>query len=148
MIIKSVYVKGHDSSYGGYKVKYLATIQIDAAEFKKLKGDLGNLVLRVNNELYKTYKVPAYNPSIDSTGAKRAKNGVKTLVFEYFSNDMELAEHLGLDIMRLKNGETLVKFAACSEVKPITERVQETVARIGTKVLDDAKELMQQMRKA
>lgn len=118
--IKGGAVSVHDTSYGGYPYKATVYILItDAVAFKKLKGNLGNLVVDVNNEVYRRSGnlVPAYNPSIDSQGSKRFKNGVKTMEFVYFFKDHSLAETLGIELLKLKNGEVLPKYSSWSVIK-------------------------------
>lgn len=88
----------HDTSFGGYPFKVTATIQVDSKQYNKLKGDLGSLVLTVNNVLYSlNSNIPAYNPSIDSEGSKRASKGIKTLEFVYFFKDTIKAKNLGFE---------------------------------------------------
>jgi len=80
--IKSITGLVHDTGYGGYPYKVVVMVQVDAKEVAKLKGDLGSLVVSVNNAVYALNKnIPAHNPSIDSQGSRRAKNGVKTMEF-------------------------------------------------------------------
>ncbi len=107
--IKSLRVKIHDLSYGGYKLKYIAVVELPVADFKRLKGDLSYLVINLNNDLYDNHGIPAWNPSVDGT-AKRASKGIKTLTFTYFSNDMDVAESLGVQMMKFKTGEVIPKF--------------------------------------
>lgn len=99
----SLTLKTHDTSYGGYKIKYVASIELDSKEYNKLKGDLGNLVLQVNNDLYKLHNVPAYNPNIDGT-SRRASKGIKQLTFTYFSNDMLQAQAFGMETFKTVEG--------------------------------------------
>ncbi len=104
MQVNSLIIAVHDTGYGGYPIKYVATVTLPIKDYTKLKGKLGNLVLDVNNALYKTYGIPAYNPSIDSKGSRRAKDGIKTLVFEYFSKDLLKAKELGMPMFEFKDG--------------------------------------------
>lgn len=109
--IKSVVGCIHDLGFGGYPYKVIATIEIRAESYKKLKGDLGSLVLDVNNALYRLNRdIPAHNPSIDSQGHRRAKNGVKTMEFEYLFQDHARAEALGYKLLKLRNGEVLPEY--------------------------------------
>jgi hypothetical protein len=101
--LNSLSLQVHDTSYGGYKVKYIASIDLPSAEYNKLKGDLGNLVLQVNNDLYKLHGVPAYNPSVDGT-SRRASKGIKRLTFTYFSNDMATAKAFGMETFNTVEG--------------------------------------------
>lgn len=123
--IESITGSVHDTSYGGYPYKITVTIKLSVKEFNRLcptigksrqsitgrvkvPRDLGNLVLNVNNALYKLNpNIPAYNPSIDSQGSSRAKGGYKTMEFVYFLNDWNRAERLGFKVRRLKNGECI-----------------------------------------
>lgn len=115
MRIKSIAACTHDSSYGGVPFKVVVQVEIDVKEFNKLcpvvgksrntlcgrvaaPRDLGNLVMQVNDAVYSiNSNIPAYNPSIDSSGHKRAVNGVKTLEFVYFLKDEERARALGFE---------------------------------------------------
>jgi hypothetical protein len=111
--ITSIVASVHHTGFGGLPYKVTAIVQMPIAEFNKLcpvigkptrtyfglsktKRNLGNLVLAVNNAVYKAHSaIPAYNPSIDSQGARRAKNGVKTLEFVYFFDSRPRAIDLG-----------------------------------------------------
>lgn len=113
--IKSLIASVHDTSYGGYPYKVIAIIELPVKDFNKLcpkigpsrqtllgrrpaLRDLGNLVTLVNNAVYIWNKdIPAYNPSIDSNGDKRTKEGIKTLEFVYFFNDVNKAKALGFE---------------------------------------------------
>jgi hypothetical protein len=113
MKIKSITATIHDTGYGGYPYKIIVLVEVPVTEFNKrcpvtvkaertpygnrpAKRDLGNLVLEVNNAVYALNRaIPAYNPSIDSRGSSRARNGLKTLEFVYFMNDHERAKLLG-----------------------------------------------------
>lgn len=124
--ITSLVASVHDTSFGGYPYKVTAIIEIPIKEFNKkcpitglsrtgltgrtpAKRDLGHLVLEVNNTLYKLNSaIPAYNPSIDSNGSKRASKGVKTLRFEYFFKDLDKAVSLGFE--HYNNSEHAVKY--------------------------------------
>lgn len=101
--IKSLILREHDTSFGGYKIKFVAQIEIDAIDFKKLKGVLGGLVIEVNNHLCKQYGIPTHSPTIDGIRL-RAKNKVKTLTFTYFSNDTALAERMGMRMIKTSEG--------------------------------------------
>ncbi len=104
--IKSMVAREHNTSFGGYPFKVVVEVSLDAKVFNKLKGDLGSLVLTVNNMIYKLNpNIRSYSPSIDSRGSSRAKAGVKTLTFEYFDKDLSRAKALGMDVKELKNGE-------------------------------------------
>jgi len=113
--IKSLVGRVHDTSFGGYPFKIIATVTITTKEFNKLPvlrreaasmfggahvvRDLGKLVVAVNNKVYAVNNnIPTYNPSVDSKGGKRASRGVKTMVFEYFIQDFEIAERLGFSV--------------------------------------------------
>lgn len=127
--IKSLTAQVHDTSYGGYPFKIVAVIEVDNKAFLKLpilrrtpasmfgpaktSRDLGSLVVAVNNAVYAVNRaIPAYNPSIDPRGEKRAKNGVKTMIFEYFSQDYEAAKLLGFKVAQDKNGnQRILDFA-------------------------------------
>jgi len=99
----------HDTSFGGYPYKVVATVEVSAQDFKRLKGDLGNLVLDVNNAVYAlSPEVPSYNPMVDSK--RRAKGGVKTLEFVYHFKDHERALKVGFNTKLLRNGEYLPAF--------------------------------------
>lgn len=135
MEIKSIVGRIHDTSYGGYPYKIVVQIQIETKEFNKLcpvmrksqttmfgrnsaKRDLGNLVLDVNNALHSINNtIPAHNPSIDSQGHGRAKNGIKTMEFVYFFNDHVKAEKLGFELMKFKNGEIVPKYYQTVQIK-------------------------------
>lgn len=125
MKIKSIETKVHDTSFGGYPYKTVVIVEIETKEFNKkcpitsparsticgrqpARRDLGNLVLEVNNAVYAlNSSIPAYNPSIDSKGGQRSKDGIKTMEFVYFFKDADTAEKLGLEVRRFKNGETM-----------------------------------------
>lgn len=127
--ITSITGKIHDTSFGGYPYKIIVTVEIPVSEFNKLcpvigkksggylkreksVRDLGNLVLDVNNAVYRVNThIPAHNPSIDSQGSKRASKGIKTLEFVYFLNDHDVAEKLGFNLFRLKTGEIVPKYS-------------------------------------
>lgn len=118
-MIKSIIVQDHDSSYGGYPAKVVVKVQLPVKEFNKLcpkrvfgySRDLGNLVLNVNNAVYAINKnIPAYYPSIDSNGSKRAVKGIKTFEFVYFVKSANQAELLGLDCFKFANGTISVKY--------------------------------------
>ena len=108
--VKPMHIKEHDRGYGGYRYKVIVCIELDVAEYNKLpkitiksffgkktRRHLDNLVITVNNLVYNLNKhIPVYNPSIDSQGDKRSKNGVKSMQFEYFFNDHDKAEALGM----------------------------------------------------
>jgi len=113
--IKSLVGRVHDTSFGGYPFKIIATITITTKEFNKLPvlrreaasmfggarvvRKLGELVLAVNNKVYAVNNnIPAYYPSIDPEGSKRAVKGIKTMIFEYFIKDLETAERLGFNV--------------------------------------------------
>ena len=110
--LKSLYATTHDSSYGGYKWKVCATIEIDAkywAKCKKSKSlgslygvDIGNALYAYNNA------IPAYNPMVDDT--KNAKKGIKSISLVYHFNDINTAEKLGLTVNKTKAGEVWSKF--------------------------------------
>lgn len=106
--LKSLSLQNHDTSYGGFKFKYVAVINVDAKEFKKLKGDLGNLVLKLNNDLYNQVGVPAHHPTVGGMH-NRASKGLKTLEFTYYSNDTDKAESFGVQMLRFKSGEVTPK---------------------------------------
>lgn len=122
--IKSIAVMNHDSSFGGYPAKVKVSVQIETKAFNKLcpiinrtksyfgtsksVRDLGNLVVDVNNAVYKfNANIPAHSPSIDSQGSKRAVNGVKTLEFVYFVKTAEQAERLGFEVHNFKDGKSV-----------------------------------------
>ena len=114
MKIKSITGSIHDTGFGGYPYKVTVMVELPMTDFKKLcpKNDLGHLVLDVNNTVYAiNNNIPAYNPSIDSQGSRRAKNGVKTLEFVYFLKDHQKAIKLGFKTKLLKNGEYLSAFS-------------------------------------
>ncbi len=113
--IKSLVGQVYDTSFGGHPFKIIATITITTKQFNKLPvlrreaasmfggarvvRDLGALVMAVNNRVYAVNNnIPAYNPSIDPNGSKRASEGLKTMVFEYFFQDFEVAEKLGFSV--------------------------------------------------
>lgn len=116
IIIKNLHLKTHDTSFGGYKLKYVAMVTIPSAEFKKLKGRLGRLVADVNNKLYSAFNIPAHGPSVEGA-TRRAKNGVKTLIFTYFSNNCELAQSLGMEMLNSKDG-LFPKYGNCVNLMP------------------------------
>lgn len=128
--IKSITGQIHDQGFGGYPYKIVVRVEIPVAEFNKLcpvmgkartsmygprqaaPRDLGNLVLDVNNAVYKLNKnIPAYNPSIDSNGSSRAKNGVKTMEFVYFFSNHDQAEKLGYEFTVKNEKMTLAKYS-------------------------------------
>lgn len=109
--LTGLYIATHDSSFGGYPVKYVATIEMPIERFRACKGDLGALVLDVNNDLYRGYKVPAHAPHVDGM-RDRAKEGVKTLTFTYFSTLVELAAQLGLPVHTFKGAGLVPKYGA------------------------------------
>lgn len=76
--------------YHGYELT--VNFRIDSKEYKKLKG-LGNIVLDLNNWLYKQLNFPAYNPSVNTK--IRASKGIKILTFSYMFESKELAKQLG-----------------------------------------------------
>lgn len=115
--LKSITTSLHDSSYGGYAYKVTVMVNVNADYYKTLKvtrkaqstmfghspasRDLGPLVIDVNNLVYRfNNNIPAYNPSIDSTGTKKAKGGIKTMEFVYFFNDHDKARALGIKFIR------------------------------------------------
>lgn len=109
--IKNIIGNVHDTSYGGYPYKITVMIEVDNAYFKKLKGDLGPLVLDVNNAAYRIdNSIPAHNPSIDSRGHRRAVKGIKTMEFCYFMRDHARAEKLGFELLKLRSGEIIPKY--------------------------------------
>ncbi len=113
--IKSVVASIHDTGFGGIPFKVTVMVDISVAEFNKAcpvvgksrsticgrtpaRRDLGSLVLSVNNAVYAfNPDIPAHNPSIDSRGSSRAKNGIKTMEFVYFFSDVETATNLGFE---------------------------------------------------
>ncbi len=118
----------HDTGYGGYPYKVVVMIQLPATEYVKLrpiKGhgrDLGSLVLTVNNALYALNPdIPAYNPSIDSKGHKRAVRGIKTMEFVYFFKDHRLAQRLGFKVRELRNGEFYPEYSQYVDLNPKTQ---------------------------
>lgn len=128
MRVKSITGRIHDTGYGGYPYKITVMIEVPVAEFNTLcpivgkashgicgyrapRRDLGNLVVQVNNALCAFNRdIPAWNPSIDSNGSKRSKNGIKTLEFVYFFQDHTVAQKLGFEVMKLKNGDHYPKY--------------------------------------
>ena len=125
--IKSITGAIHDTSYGGYPYKVIVMIEVSIKEFNKIcpivspakhticgrqaaRRDLGSLVINVNNAVYDINSaIPAHNPSIDSKGDKRAKNGIKTMEFVYFFKDHDTAANLGYEQFKMKNGEVIPK---------------------------------------
>lgn len=124
MKIKSIKGSIHDLGYGGYPYKVTVLVEVDVKDYNKLPvvrkasvspysrkrqeavRDLGSLVLEVNNAVYAlNNNIPAYNPSIDSNGSKRAVKGVKTLEFVYFFSDHARAAALGFKQHTFKSGE-------------------------------------------
>lgn len=121
--IVSLIASVHDTSYGGYPYKVTAIIEIPIETFNEMcpktgpshttlfgrrpaQRDLGALCLDVSNAIYVINKnIWASNPSIDATGGSRAKNGVKTLRFEYFSQNTDRAK--GLGFQHHKDGTTV-----------------------------------------
>lgn len=105
--IKRITAQEHDSSSSAGLSKFKVIVEleiIDLKAFKKLKGNLGDLVLSVSNEVYGLNKnIPAYYPTVDSK--KRAKDGIKPIEFIYYFGSYARAEALGLKIKRLRNGE-------------------------------------------
>jgi len=112
--IKSINASIHDTSYGGYPFKVTVQIEVDAKKYSKLRvtrpaehtlfgrkparRDLSSLVVDVNNAVYQlNSNIPSYNPSIDSQGSKRARNGIKSMEFVYFFDDTETARKLGFE---------------------------------------------------
>lgn len=76
------------------------------------RRDLGSLVVLVNNMVYGFNKnIPAYSPSIDSQGSKRAKNGIKTIEFVYFlsKSQWQQAEALGFEHFKFEGHDPIVK---------------------------------------
>lgn len=135
MKIKDMYATIHDTSYGGYPYKVIVMVELPVEEFNKLcpkigkarpnpygkssgaPRDLGGLIIDVNNAVYALNSdIPAHNPSIDSKGSTRAKNGIKTLEFVYFFSDHNKAERLGFEVFRHKNGEVLAKNFQCIDI--------------------------------
>lgn len=118
--IKSITLQEHDRGYGGYPFKVVVRIDIiDAKAFKKLKGNLGSLVLDVNNAVYGINKlIPSHCPSIDNLGGKNFKNGVKPMVWEYFIRDAHVAKALGFPGFTTKAGEFIGKFAHYHDLTP------------------------------
>lgn len=134
--IKSITGLIHDTGYGGYPYKVVVMIDIPVKEFNKLcpianrtrdyfgkstaRRDLGQLVINVNNTVYDLNQdIPAHNPSIDSQGHSRAKNGIKTMEFVYFLRDHTQAEKLGFEVRRFKNGECMpVHFQQVNLLEP------------------------------
>lgn len=114
-VIDSIIASIHDTSFGGYPFKVTVRISIDVKEFNRLcpitsksqssmfgrrpaRRDLGSLVVLVNNAVYDVNSnIPAHNPSIDSRGGSRARNGIKTMEFVYFFRDVERARALGFE---------------------------------------------------
>lgn len=140
--IKSVRATIHDTGFGGYPYKVVVTVAVDAKAYSKLPvlrkaknticghtpaaRDLGSLVVAVNNAVYAfNPDIPAHNPSIDSKGGSRAKNGVKSMEFVYFFKDHETAKNLGFEFFseRIKNhdGEPVPKYDQNFELKSIAE---------------------------
>lgn len=102
--IKSIIASAANT--GCHAAKVIVEIEVNSKELAKLKGDLGSLVLDVNNAVYKHNKhIPSYHPSIDPQGSSRAKNGVKTMEFQYFVERVEDAKALGFPVTR--SGEVL-----------------------------------------
>ena len=102
--IENVYSSDHDSMAGqggriGFRYKTVFIIKMPAKQWNELKKrDLGGLVVDVANVIYSQYGFKStYNPSIDSNGSKNAKNGIKTLTFEYFHNSEDDALKTGYD---------------------------------------------------
>lgn len=110
--IKSIYATIHDLGYGGYPFKVIVNIELSIGKFNQLcpkiktkkskftknctSRNLSELVQKVNNMVYKyNCHIPAFNPSIDSKGSKRSKNGIKTLEFVYFFKNTNNARNLG-----------------------------------------------------
>lgn len=126
--VKSITGKIHDLGYGGYPYKVVVMVEISVKDYNKMcpiwapakstifgrqpaKRDLSSLVIDVNNHVYRINKnIPAHNPSIDSLGGSRSKNGIKTMEFVYFFKDHERAEALGFDLLKLKNGDVLPRY--------------------------------------
>lgn len=125
--IRSITATIHDTGFGGYPFKVIVMVDIPTKDFNKLCSvvskrpatifrssravrDLGNLVMEVNSVVYKmNSNISAYNPSIDSEGSKKAKNGIKTLEFVYFSKNLDSAEKLGFEFHNFKNSEKSIK---------------------------------------
>lgn len=112
--IKSLYATTHDSSYGGYPFKVVATITMDSKEWSKIKRkrglgmlygvDISNAIHDINSN------INAYNPSVSDS--KRASKGIKTITLTYYDKSFERAEALGLEVMRMKNGESYIKYGS------------------------------------
>jgi hypothetical protein len=127
MRIKSITGSIHDTSFGGYPYKITVMVEIPVKDFNKIcpivrrdrsyfgssksVRDLGNLVLDVNNAVYRlNSEIPSYNPSIDSNGSRRAFKGLKTLEFVYFFKDHSRAEKLGFEVFRNKIDDAWPKY--------------------------------------
>ncbi len=140
--IKSVRATIHDTGYGGYPYKVIVTVAVDAKAYAKLPvlrkaqnticgrrdavRDLGSLVVGVNNAVCEyNPDIPAHNPSIDSQGGSRAKNGIKTMEFVYFFRDHERAKNLGFEFHgeRIKgpDGEPVPRYGQNFAIISITE---------------------------
>lgn len=136
--IKSIFARVHDTGFGGYPYKVIVTVDVDAKTFAKLPvirkaqqticgrkdavRDLGSLVLGVNNAVYKLNpNIPSHNPSIDSSGGSRARNGIKTMEFVYFFRDHSRARALGFeffgDKVKHSDGSPCVKSFQSFEIK-------------------------------
>lgn len=119
--IKSIRASVHDSGSapGCLPYKITAVIEIPVKEFNKLcplrdgSRYLGHLAVQVNNAVYDfNSNIPASRPSIDPQGHRRAKNGIKTMEFNYFGSraDYERMKALGFEHYEFKNQEPMVKY--------------------------------------
>jgi hypothetical protein len=123
-LIKSIIGRMHDTGAapGCLPYKIVVMVELPMTEFKKLcpKDDLSNLVYRVNSEVYEfNNAIPAYHPSIDSQGSRRAKNGIKTLEFVYFMDKSmhERAQSLGFKVTKLRNGDFYPNYYQCVKIQ-------------------------------
>lgn len=116
--LKSISVRTHDTSFGGYPYRADVTIQMPSQDFNKIKkqGQLGSLYLDVSNATYRASRelIPAYQPMVDDT--RRASKGIKTIHLTYFFKDHDTAEALGLEVLRLKNGEAYPSYGAYASI--------------------------------
>lgn len=128
------------NTLGNHAAIVTVMVQIETKNFNKLCAivrhkkslynakpvrDLGNLVLDVGNRVYNmNSNIPAYYPSIDPQGSKRAVKGVKTLEFNYYVKSAEQAEKLGLEVHNLKDGK-YVKYSQYKTLYDCNDNVSE-----------------------
>lgn len=119
MLIQTIVVRSHDTSYGGFPWVCEVVVKLDSKAWTKLrtKGQLGQLYgVDISNEVYKLTNqlVPAYNPTVSDRD--RAKNGIKTIRLSYYFKDHDAAEALGCEVKRFKSGDIVPAFGACAVV--------------------------------